>query len=60
MKSQRLTQNRPLAWFVNVYRNGLCPEMFTCGFNKTPVFKKELDEYLKGFENQVYRGDSNV
>ena len=43
-----------------VYRNGLCPEMFTCGFNKTPAFKKELDEYLKGFEHQVYRGDTNV
>lgn len=40
-----------------VYRNGLCPEMFPCGFNKTEAFKKELDEYLKGMENQVYRGD---
>ena len=41
-----------------VYRNGLCPEMFTCGFNKTEAFKKELDEYLKGMENQVYRGEN--
>jgi hypothetical protein len=36
-----------------VYRNGLCPEMFTCGYNKTEAFKEELREYLKGFENQV-------
>jgi hypothetical protein len=42
-----------------VYRNGLCPEMFTCGFNKTEAFKKELDEYLKGMESQVYRGEAN-
>ena len=31
-----------------VYRNGLCPEMFPCGYNKTEAFKKELDEYRKG------------
>lgn len=36
-----------------VYRNGLCPEVNTCGFNKTPAFQKELKEYLKGMENQV-------
>lgn len=42
-----------------VYRNGLCPEIFTCGYNKTEAFKKELDAYLKGFEDQVYRGDVN-
>lgn len=36
-----------------VYRNGLCPEMFSCGYNKTEAFKKELKEYIKGFENQV-------
>ncbi len=29
-----------------VYRNGLCPEMKTCGFYKTDAFKKELAEYL--------------
>lgn len=42
-----------------VYRNGFCPEIFTCGYNKTEAFKKELAEYLKGFEDQVYRGDIN-
>ena len=31
-----------------VYRNGLCPEMFSCGYNKTEAFKKELEEYRKG------------
>lgn len=36
-----------------VYRNGLCPEMYTCGYNKTDAFKEELKEYLEGFENQV-------
>ena len=30
-----------------VYR-GFCPEMFSCGYNKTEAFKKELEEYRKG------------
>lgn len=36
-----------------VYRNGLCPEYKTCGYNKTQSFKRELKEYINGFENQV-------
>ena len=36
-----------------VYRNGYCPEMFTCGYNKTEAFKEELREYIKGFEDQI-------
>ena len=36
-----------------VYRNGLCCEMFPCGFNHTEAFKKELLEYTKGVENQI-------
>lgn len=36
-----------------VYRNGLCPEMFSCGYNKTEAFKEELREYLKGFEDKI-------
>lgn len=36
-----------------VYRNGLCPEFKTCGYNKTEAFKKELREYIKGFEDQI-------
>ena len=40
-----------------VYRNGLCPEMFPCGFNHTESFKKELLEYTKGFESQIARGE---
>ena len=39
-----------------VYRNGLCPEMFSCGYNKTEAFKAELEDYIKGFENQIYNG----
>lgn len=42
-----------------VYRNGFCPEMFSCEYNKSEAFKKELDEYLKGMEHQVYRGETN-
>lgn len=36
-----------------VYRNGLCPEFISCGYNKTEAFQKELEEYLKGFEHQL-------
>ena len=36
-----------------VYRNGLCPEMRTCGYNKTPEFKAELAAYTEGFESQI-------
>lgn len=36
-----------------VYRNGLCPEMNSCGYNKTEAFKKELAEYIEGFEDQI-------
>lgn len=32
-----------------VYRNGLCGESRCCGFNNTPMFKKELSEYLENF-----------
>lgn len=30
-----------------VYRNGLCPEMFPCGYSKTEAFNNELKEYIK-------------
>lgn len=36
-----------------VYRNGLCPEIFSCGYNKTEAFKEELKEYLNGFEGKT-------
>ena len=36
-----------------VYRNGLCPEMFSCGYNKTAAFQDELGEYISGFEGQI-------
>lgn len=30
-----------------IYR-GFCPEMFSCGYYKTPEYKVELEEYRKG------------
>ena len=36
-----------------VYRNGLCPEYRTCGYNKTLEFEEQLKKYLEGFEKQV-------
>lgn len=36
-----------------VYRNGFCPEMFSCGYNHSEAFKVELKDYLKGMEEQV-------
>lgn len=42
-----------------VYRNGLCGESRCCGFNNTPVFKKELSEYLKNFTSLQIGAKSN-
>lgn len=36
-----------------IYRNGLCPEMFTCGYNKTKAFEEELKEYTDIVKNQI-------
>lgn len=36
-----------------VYRNGLCPEMFPCGYNKTETFEKELKDYLKTKKDNI-------
>lgn len=30
-----------------IYRGGLCPEVFPCGYNETDKFKEELKEYWK-------------
>lgn len=38
-----------------VYRNGICPEFKTCGFNKSEDFDKLRLEYIKGIEHQVSR-----
>lgn len=38
-----------------VYRNGFCPEFVTCGYYKSKEFKKELEEYMTGFEDRVAR-----
>ena len=36
-----------------VYRNGLCPEMFSCGYNKTEAFKEELRNYTSFIQSQI-------
>lgn len=36
-----------------VYRNGLCPEMFPCGYNKTQAFEEELKEYLSTKQDNI-------
>ena len=36
-----------------VYRNGFCPEMFPCGYNKTEAFEKELKEYLETKKDNI-------
>ncbi|MGL4523621.1 MAG: FAD-dependent thymidylate synthase [Bacilli bacterium] len=36
-----------------VYRNGLCPEFKTCGYNKSKRFKRELAEYQADFVEQI-------
>lgn len=36
-----------------VYRNGFCPEMFPCGYNKTETFEKELKDYLKTKKDNI-------
>lgn len=42
-----------------VYRNGLCPEMYTCKYNKTEAFKNELKEYL-GFISGQLCDETNI
>lgn len=36
-----------------VYRNGFCPEMFPCGYNKTKAFESELKDYLKTKKDNI-------
>lgn len=36
-----------------VYRNGLCPEKYSCRYNHTEAFGEELAEYLKGMDENV-------
>lgn len=35
-----------------VYRNGLCSEIKSCGYYKTPAFKKELSDYKNLFNGR--------
>lgn len=41
-----------------VYRNGLCPEFKSCGYNQSDAFKLELAKYVEGFEQQNYYAES--
>lgn len=36
-----------------VYRNGLCPEIKTCGYNMTKQFTNELKDYVEIIKDQV-------
>lgn len=36
-----------------IYRNGLCPEFKSCGYNKTKAFKEELKEYTQFLTLQI-------
>lgn len=36
-----------------VYRNGFCPEMFSCGYNHTKAFEEELKEYLETKQGNI-------
>jgi hypothetical protein len=36
-----------------VYRNGLCPEVFSCEYNKSKAFKEELRNYTNFLQSQI-------
>ena len=36
-----------------VYRNGLCPEFKSCGYNKSDAFEEELKQYLEYHKTQI-------
>lgn len=36
-----------------VYRNGICGEINSCGYNKTEKFKEELREYTKAISDSI-------
>lgn len=38
-----------------IYRNGICPEFKSCGFNYTKEFENERNEYIKQHKDQVSR-----
>lgn len=42
-----------------VYRNGFCPEMFPCGFNKTKAFEEELKDYI-GIKKDDINDKTNI
>lgn len=42
-----------------VYRNGLCPEMFSCKYNKSDEFKEELKNYTNFIKEQICK-ETNI
>lgn len=42
-----------------VYRNGLCPEMFSCNYNKSDAFKEELKNYTGFIKEQICK-ETNI
>lgn len=42
-----------------VYRNGLCPEMFSCKYNKSDEFKEELKDYTSFLKEQICK-ETNI
>lgn len=42
-----------------VYRNGLCPEMFSCEYNKSEAFKEELKDYTSSIKEQICK-ETNI
>lgn len=36
-----------------IYRNGLCPEFYSCGYNKTRKFEEELKVYVENVKGQI-------
>lgn len=42
-----------------VYRNGICPEVKSCGYNKTKEFEEELKKYTDGFKEQI-NSETNI
>lgn len=44
-----------------IYRNGLCPEINSCGWNHSEEFKKLMNTYIIGIEKQIeyYHKENN-
>ena len=36
-----------------IYRNGICPEFESCGYNKTAIYKKQQEAYLNLLQGEI-------